>query len=43
MWFTAVDVVAERNAIGRFIDSQERDFGHAERVVTSNNTDELHK
>jgi hypothetical protein len=34
-------MVAERNDIARYSDSQERDFGHAERMVASNKSDEL--
>jgi hypothetical protein len=33
--------VAERNERGRSSGSQERDFGHRERVRASNNRDEL--
>ena len=37
----APSIVAERNERGGPVDSQERDFGHSERVLASNNGDEM--
>ena len=39
----AASMVAERNEKEGRVDSQERDFGHSEGVLASNNGDELDK